>query len=1113
MPDTIGRITVPEATATLTFPLRTKYPHGRAQARPIIAHTFGGDGKAEQRFFVGPGAIRYTFRVDNINRTQRAALRTFWQGLKGSEGAFFYDAPQEDQTFVTKTVCFAAEPLTFEEFSNALTAVGLTFVEIPNPEAAPTYELSGTVTRFPSSGIADALLAQAQEIIPLVRIRVKEVAVDDIFLADRRCTIGEQLYLPRLLRIGDPGSDVLMAQSIDGETDQVQFTFGNSDRVMRDLAADTQLMGARVELSLYHVASQSKLDLWAGDVVDWANDYGPEFTLSASDPLSALTLQSPAGTAARHCWRRYSLDGCPADPETDTRDLVHFPSADMATCDLGYDTANGCLAHSGGTGADIKRSFGGVVGSPQSAGKINNTSTGTWGMWQKTFAPSSQINDSAWGEPLAEIWHHDDGDVKKALPVACRIVSGREESDFYQALGIVGRGPIGEFTTPSMYDSDGDSTADKFVGHTLDGQPHHGFKANDDGSYSDTSGGLHVITGDDPAGATDFFSLDRSGTSTSNWRETVSGASVYEDTFAAGVAALVIRRTDEKGIQLTTPQSHAMEAMISKGLTGWKWAGTTRSSEAGMTNPFWVAVNTLLRAFGVNGSDSATQLGYFDVTAAETAAAQADTTVPKILGTGTEKQFRFKGVVRDRKPTRDWLRDILNNGLGYYTWSFGKLRLGCRNSGTGTTTFNAGNMLFGSLKVSPVKPAFEKTFVTFADEDFRFAQNTIDYTDQDYAALHGRVQNPRAQTIGLVGCATKSQAMRIAITRTREELGGATLAEITKARNVSWRSTILALDTEAGQVVRINDRELPGGGGYFRILRWQLNRDWSVEFTGRTVTPSMYSVASITMGAPQLPPVIVTPPKDTAPPDAPTFLVRKSPTDPQSIEVYSLSVPQANNNRSITSGTFTIHYTDPASAAQTLALTSNFSPGFFQSAALAEWTLKRSLPGCTVTAVDGYLTNGYGNSDEYTVTCSIALSSGIVVNPDDTITDSGGNPVLTSKEKVVFGIGGTGAVAAGENLTNWHHPVLRAGSPIAGAITIPAGMGGGACTLDILKSSDGSTWTSIMDSSKIVIPNAFTGRMSFSNFADSISTNDVLRIDCTAVTGTGPQYVYVAVTY
>jgi len=220
---------------------------------------------------------------------------------------------------------------------------------------------------------------------------------------------------------------------------------------------------------------------------------------------------------------------------------------------------------------------------------------------------------------------------------------------------------------------------------------------------------------------------------------------------------------------------------------------------------------------------------------------------------GTEKQFRFKGTVDATKPTRDWLRDILNNALGYFTWSFGKLRVGCRNSATPVSWFQQGNILFNSLRLEPIRPGFEKLTVTFGDEEYLFAKNCVSYTDQDYAAKHKRVANPREAQLGLVGSSTKSQSMRIAIARTREELGGVGDAEQTAARAISWRSTIMALDVEAGDVAGVVDPELGGGAGAaFRVRSWRLNRDWSVDLAGKTVTPSMYDVSTMVLASPGL---------------------------------------------------------------------------------------------------------------------------------------------------------------------------------------------------------------------------------------------------------------------
>jgi hypothetical protein len=757
--------------------------------------------------------------------------------------------------------------------------------------------------------------------------------------------------------VGEQGGDALITQSLDGSSDDVSFTFGNADRVMIALANDTDLMNARIELSLFHVGSGRKLDLWAGYIIDWSSDTGAEFTVKASDILNALTLSSPVGTCSRSCWRRYGMDGCPCTPGTQALDTVNYPSADATCCDLGYETDNGCLAHSASvTGTwpmpatDPRHYYGAVWAKPQQV-KIDDNSTGFMGFGRSAITPTSQINDSLWGQSIPEIWHNDDGVAQLGLPVTARIAAGRDESDFYIALGVVGRGPLGAFSAPAMVDTDGDGKPDTFIGSTLDGQPHHGWKVDDNGNSTGNNLGLRQGLGTEPAGPNDFFSLGRVGTTPLSYREIVGGASVYEDTYASSVAFCEIRRTDQPGIQLSTADSHSMIVVVSQGLTAQVWSAPGASSMApGCTNPFWVAVNTFLRAVSLLNGALADQEAAVDIPAAVAMAAVADTMVPSLFGTtltpnpsdpntdvwmlsdnptasftlahiplamptitlddvtvdpstytwtpgtnevdfatpltdgtlaityqyangtytsttGMERQFRFKGTVDPSKPTRDWIRDILNNALGYFTWSFGKLRVGCRATAAPQTTFAPGNILVNTLRLDPIKPAFEKLTITFADQDYLFARNTVNYLDQDYAARHNRIQNPREAQLGLVGSSTKSQSMRIAVCRTREELGGVTLAEQTAARTASWGSTILALDVEAGAVVSIKDSEIAGGSGAFRVQSWTLNRDWSVKLSGKTVTASMYD---LTQG--MIPGAIIDSVQPAMPPAAPTVV-------------------------------------------------------------------------------------------------------------------------------------------------------------------------------------------------------------------------------------------------
>jgi hypothetical protein len=93
MPDSIGRIIVPELVPAAKFPLRTDFGHGQARKRAVIVHQFADvSGKVEQRFYTGSPAPRYTFRKNFLKHSERKALIAFWEQMRGCEGAFYYDA-------------------------------------------------------------------------------------------------------------------------------------------------------------------------------------------------------------------------------------------------------------------------------------------------------------------------------------------------------------------------------------------------------------------------------------------------------------------------------------------------------------------------------------------------------------------------------------------------------------------------------------------------------------------------------------------------------------------------------------------------------------------------------------------------------------------------------------------------------------------------------------------------------------------------------------------------------------------------------------------------------------------------------------------------------------
>lgn len=805
MPDTIGGVTVPEVFATSgVFPLVTDYPHGGRIEPAVAVHPFRSAGtKIEQRYLLGNGARRWRAKWSDLSRADVDTLRIFWDARKGAYQPFTYNLPSDDGLTTTPTIVrFEDEPLSFSYLLDAVAETGVGFVEVP--QTSPTYTVAQTLTRFPDTSLEAALTGQAQQLIPLVTIRPRAAGYPAIYLSDRRVTVGGQLYQARLL-----GWDGI-SQRLNAEADSAQFIFGNADRVMRDLAADTDLFRASIEFALFHVATLVRVDLWKGEVLDFESTGESEFTIAAGDGLYELTLQYPPDKISPSCWKKFNDGlGCPYAAEG-SLDLVNFPSAQAGNCDHGYSTPNGCQAH------NMDRRFGGVIAEPQSVRVRDNTS-GFFGLGRQSLTATSLVADSVMGQPLIEIY------TDTPIPVKTLIVSGRDESEFYIALGIVGAGPLGAYARGTI-DQNGNRRM-----HKLDGQPNHG----DPGT-----GGLREILGTDPAGATDFLSLDQAGNQVNGDPGKVYvGNSTYLNNLSAGVAFIVLRRSDEKGVQLTTLDEHTLEAVVAQGLTGWVWTAPGARSQALLTNPVWIAVNVYLKGIGQRFASAAVAETFFDVQSAIAAASIANEVTPKIIGPGNETQFVFQGVLRDVKVLKDWIQEILNSCLGFTVFSFGRLKFGIRSDAAAEHSFSDGNILAGTLSLAPVRPAFNRITMAFANRDYEFVADSIPVQDLDHIDLIGK---PLDASMNLVGAAGKSMAGRIGAVRLKEELGGVGAVEWKKARRASWRTTVLALGVEAGQGVSIDHEDVPGSTGLFRVTGWKLNPDYSIDLEGRTITDSMY---------------------------------------------------------------------------------------------------------------------------------------------------------------------------------------------------------------------------------------------------------------------------------
>ena len=845
MADTIGRISVPTTTASgKTFPLVSDFGYGLSQDYPIIVHRFGELAtKAEQRFQAGIGPRKFPFKRAVLSRSDRAQLFDFYESVQGSFQSFLYNAPKADSSTEAVSVIFDTQPLSIEDMATWC-KTGFSFVEAFDPSSAPSYPVTSTCLRFPSDALKTALLDQVQQIIPLVHIKVREAGVNEIYLSDRRCTVGGQSYLPRLIGLGDRGSEVIISQDIKGTADNVQFTFGNADRVMTQLANDTDLKFASIDLSLYHVNSGILLQLWKGFVISFVSDGSPQFTMQCSDGLYQVTNQYPNRVISRRCWKTFN-DGvnCPY--------ATKGSGGDPTSCDYFFDSANGCHAH----GMDTY--FGGHAAQPQGV-LLKDNSTGVFGFGRNTVTATSIVSDTMWGQALPEIWCNDGGDPTKAFVVNAIMADGRDEGDFFDGLGIVGAGPLGDYAGMQVaQNSDGYRY---ILAPTLDGFPPQGFKVDSQLNVkSDTNLGLREIRGLDPASGETDDSGNPEDTSFALGQGTPQVWKVQTqlglmEVYAAGTAFVELRYPKPSGFDPTLVEQHQMQVPISKGLGGRVWDSSGSASWVdGLTNPFWVGINSYLRAIGLpprqddDGTAIAAQLATFALPSLNAGdgsgtAEIADNVVTPLVGTGTETQFQFQGTVAQLKPFRDWLTEILAVGLGGYVWEFGKLKFFIRENASAVSAFTLGNILYQSLHLEPIEASFEKLTIEFADQAYQYQTNTGEYEDKDHAAYYGRQNASLAVKQHSVGCPTLSQALRMATVRTREEVGGINADEWKAARRGGWKTTILALETEAGQVVSLTHPEAPGGFAHFRIQRWRLMKDWSIEIDVQSVTASMYDV-------------------------------------------------------------------------------------------------------------------------------------------------------------------------------------------------------------------------------------------------------------------------------
>ena len=90
------------------------FPHSLTEARgttnttspQIATHVFGyGDGRVEQRYYLGPGKQVFTINLTPLSTRRRNDLINFWNELGGPLQAFYYDFQKTSQNGTARFTC------------------------------------------------------------------------------------------------------------------------------------------------------------------------------------------------------------------------------------------------------------------------------------------------------------------------------------------------------------------------------------------------------------------------------------------------------------------------------------------------------------------------------------------------------------------------------------------------------------------------------------------------------------------------------------------------------------------------------------------------------------------------------------------------------------------------------------------------------------------------------------------------------------------------------------------------------------------------------------------------------------------------------------------------
>jgi len=872
MPDTIGGITVTTPPVISAFPISVDWGGGIDYIPNVAVHVFDApDLKTEQRFVLGAGFRRIRIRRDHMNKDEYALLKNHWLQAQG-QYASFPIAVQGPSGMETWNVRYENPNVSFPQFAGMLTGdPGLTLLVLP--DALPPYTSVATVTRFPDANLLTNLASQTQHVYPLLTIQDQvrnasgALVNQPNYFSNQRVQVDGKVYLPRLLTWNG------ITQTLSEASDSATFTLGNADDIFTQWANQVNLYRAAVQFSLYHAESGYIIQLWAGYARPWALDTTGRFVLPCSNGTYELHLQYPTRTITRSCWKVYKGRFCPS-------------TSSLTTCPKDY---NACVARG------VPTSFGGVV-VPHQYFRTRDSSTGVLG-WGRSWMTSVTItNDTIYQNAIQEIY------TDKMMKITAPIMGGRDENTYYAALGMVSDGPIGS------YDSNQ-------ANHLLDGSPPfdsvrapiRGVMGFDPADTNHDFLAISIAQPDGSGGIT--WDLPPPDT-------TYSGGLAFAEIRRMDAAGLQLAPLTDHAMQISVTKGVSGWVWTAPGARTW-FSGLTNCVWIAVnvylralglrvqpSNASLVPVATMEQYFDVNqaiaaaaicdqvvgkllplpvwiqgavspGSQTVTPTDITPIRVGQSLLVDTGTNAETVVVTAisgntftatftkshvanticaiAENQFPFRGIIKDRKPVKDWLTEILNCCLGYWTMVNGKLWIGIRMNASvlAENAYNQSHIKLKTLQTTPLEPQFNWFTVQFGDEEFEWQLNNTTVYDIDHACFVGTPDSPQYMqgNMTLAGVSNLSQAARVCVTRLREEIGGLvfrdaggniTSNEQGNARNFSFQTTILSLKTMVGDVISVAHPKVPGGLIKGRVQSWTFNPDFSIDIQAKYVTDSMY---------------------------------------------------------------------------------------------------------------------------------------------------------------------------------------------------------------------------------------------------------------------------------